>query len=590
MYSSTLERAKDRQLSTSACMDVDNWHTRGKSMAPPNKSPYQPMGKYVGKRAAKYKRLSDEGQEEGYSLEFQEERISEAIALEGCSFDEKHSWQDTHTGMEIFERPGLNALRAAARRHEFDVLFLYKLDRFSRVDWHQEMMREELKRYGVRIVTLKKEEHADDDSPLGKVIRAFYGFKAEEERNDIFRRTHDGIEARVKNGSIIPSHKPLYGYSWDDASPGMKNRYIINPKEATVVKRMFDMAKNGWTLRAIARQLTVEGIPSPTGQFVWRYQSVRYILSHPFYTGQASAFRWKNEKLPGMRYQQSRRALEEQIALPEDTVPAIIDIDTFEAVQRRLAVNKQQATRNNKHPQDALLRCGLVVCGYCGRNMNVSRGGHSRDARKPIYRCPSSTDNYRECERPHITCQIIDNAVWAYAVDIIRNPAQVVEALEKKRQADPTEDNRKEIKRQLKRVAREIENCTKTLRESKNDKVLAIMSQELERLAQVQEDAQGMLAKLDNLREEWAKVQEAIDGLVQHCEKMRVKLDSGYEPTYKEKRGFCEFLGLKALVWRADRKPQFEIECNLPDIYVLMGLPIFSAKTLVAAIDAYRLG
>ena len=75
-------------------------------MASPNNAPYQPTGKY--------KRLSDEGQEEGYSLEFQEEKISEAIALEGCTFDEKHSWKDTHTCMEIFERSGLNAPRAAA--------------------------------------------------------------------------------------------------------------------------------------------------------------------------------------------------------------------------------------------------------------------------------------------------------------------------------------------------------------------------------------------------------------------------------------------------------------------------------------------
>jgi site-specific DNA recombinase len=225
---------------------------------------YQPTGKYVGKRAAKYRRLSDEKQEEGWSLEFQDEKTGEAIALERCLFDKQHSYVDTHTGMEILERPGLNALRAAAKRGEIDVLFMYKLDRFSRVGWQQEMMREELRQHGVTIVTLKKDEHADDDSPLGALIRGFYAFKAEEERNDIVMRTQDGVRKKATSGRLPGHGKPLYGYRWN-ADGKARTHYIIDEAKAQVVRRIFAMAKVGTSLRAIAIALTDEGIPTPSG-------------------------------------------------------------------------------------------------------------------------------------------------------------------------------------------------------------------------------------------------------------------------------------------------------------------------------------
>ena len=45
-------------------------------------------------------------------------------------------------------------------------------------------------------------------------------------------------------------------------------------------------------------------------------------------------------------------------------VPALIDRSTFEAVQRRLALNKERAARNNRQPAETLLRGGNARCGY----------------------------------------------------------------------------------------------------------------------------------------------------------------------------------------------------------------------------------
>lgn len=528
---------------------------------------YQPTGKYVGKRAAKYRRLSTEKQEEGWSLEFQDELTGEAIALEECIFDKMHNYSDIHTGMEIFERPGLNALRAAAKRGEFNVLFVYKLDRFSRVGWQQEMIREELRRYGVTIVTLKKDEHADDNSPLGSVIRAFYSFKAEEERNDIIQRTHDGAMAKAKKGYLIGTGKALYGYRWN-ANGKERTHYVIHTDEAAIVYRIFQMAKQGMSMRRIAIILTEERIPSPGGRDIWRASAVTWILSNSFYIGKATLFKRKQVKEPGNNKKHLVTQPEsEQYHLPDGIVPPIVDAVTFEAVQQQIQRNKELAARNNKNPEDALLRCGLVRCGYCGDKMVVDRkcGGSGKLV---VYRCVRKQTRRGVCETSQIAAYILDEAVWQRAVATIRDPSQVIESVNKRRQADPTKDNRKQLKRKLVGIVREIENCTKTHNESKSEAVRKIMLGELERLTREQEQVSQLLAITDNQRDQWKEEQQKLDDFVQWCDKTRAMLDDPtHEISYEEKRNACEIIGLTALVWRTDRRAgRFEITCDPPEL------------------------
>src|SRR5258708_134195 len=78
------------------------------------------------------------------------------------------------------------------------------------------VVRDQLKFYGVTIVTLDPDEHADDDSPLGEVIRAVYGFQAEIQRKKIIEITQDGLKERVSQGKLLAGRKPLYGYHWNN--------------------------------------------------------------------------------------------------------------------------------------------------------------------------------------------------------------------------------------------------------------------------------------------------------------------------------------------------------------------------------------
>src|SRR3989442_1786190 len=117
------------------------------------------------------------------------------------------------------------------------------------------------------------------------------------------------------------------------------------------------------------------------------------------------------------------------IILPSGIVPAIIDEDTFNRVQRQLDINKQASMRNNKHPNTALLRGGFVRCGICGHALRVQHNGivKGKYHADPDYRCTVSLGR-EEKEYHHmiaIRVPLLDGKVWEFAVKHIKNPELV---------------------------------------------------------------------------------------------------------------------------------------------------------------------
>lgn len=253
---------------------------------------------YRGKRALVLLRVSTEEQEKKYGFPAQLRSIREKV-LEPCGLripDEKtHIIRDTYTGMEFRERAELFKILEMARRKEFDVLVMDVLDRLGRVGMPREIYRAELKMLGIHFLTTKEEEHADDDSMLGQMIRLWHGWKSEGERNDIIRRTQNGKRERVlEDHMLLGTHEPKYGWKWADDTHGA---YILNddpivirdgtklldgdgePWTAAKVRRyMMRLIDEGRTVRSIAKELTERRIPTSTGA-KWDAVRVKNILA-----------------------------------------------------------------------------------------------------------------------------------------------------------------------------------------------------------------------------------------------------------------------------------------------------------------------
>lgn len=96
-----------------------------------------------------------------------------------------------------------------------------------------------------------------------------------------------------------------------------------------------------------------------------------------------------------------------------------------------------------------------------------------------------------------------------------------------------------------------------------------MFTKDVDKLLDEQEGLEKMLKDERLQQEAWKKEQKKLDDFVKWCHTQQELLDDpNHEITYKEKRNAIERLGLKALVWRHNHKPQYQIEGKPADIMV----------------------
>jgi DNA invertase Pin-like site-specific DNA recombinase len=251
-------------------------------------------------RAVIYKRVSTQrqAQEDRYSLAEQDDKCDQYCASKG--YDVVANLEDVYSGAELAKRPKMSELRDLIRKQKIDVVVATTLDRIGRSQTHQTVVLYEAEEHGVR---LELTEEVCEDTDTGRLMRMFSGFFAEIEREKIQGRTLRGKQQRAREGKMLPSNIPLYGYSWADEH---KTRYVENPVTAPIARRIWNEATSGKPTRRIAIDLTREGIDCPKDAWRrekgdpsdppqgngWVYNTVRGILHNPAYWGNHTAFRW----------------------------------------------------------------------------------------------------------------------------------------------------------------------------------------------------------------------------------------------------------------------------------------------------------
>ena len=125
-------------------------------------------------------------------------------------------------------RPELNRLMADAKRRRFDVILVWKLDRFGRSLRHLVNALAELESVGVAFVSLT--DNLDLSTPSGRLMFQVIAAMSEFERELIRERVRSGMRnARAKG------------------------KAIGRPKSAFDVSRIVSLRASGTSLRAIAK-------------------------------------------------------------------------------------------------------------------------------------------------------------------------------------------------------------------------------------------------------------------------------------------------------------------------------------------------
>ncbi len=374
-----------------------------------------------------------------------------------------------HSGATLV-RPALEALRDLAAQGCLDVVLVYSPDRLARKFAYQALLIEELARCGVRVEFVKGPR---GDSPEDQLLVQFQGMFAEYEKAQLMERYRRGKAWRAKTGSVNVLGGAPFGYRYVRKTPESGARYEVVPHEAALVAEMFRRyADDGAAIAGLGRWLTAEGVATRTGKERWDRSVIWGMLRNPAYAGTAvfgktqvvhePAGLNRTARLTGRtvprQVRTQDRPREEWTGIP---VPALVDEETFDRVQQRLADNKRFASRNTKVP--SLLQ-GIAACASCGYGYYRATTTTTAGNKIYYYRCLGSDDyryqGGRVCGSKPVRADYADQVVWDHVTALLADPAliraEIGKRVERARTSDPVTRKRGQLEQALAKTGKSI--------------------------------------------------------------------------------------------------------------------------------------
>ncbi len=221
-----------------------------------------PKKEEENQKVAIYARVSTEEQaREGLSIDAQIDRCK--------SFCEARDWKifriykDAGYSAGTLKRPALELLLRDANEKKFNIILVYKIDRFSRKLRDLILILDELKEKGINFTSVT--EQIDTTSAMGEAFFQIIGVFAQLERGMIKERVELAFDRKIQLGEAI--HRAPFGYIY-------RNKKLIpDPENASKVKEIFEMWAAGISYKEISKKFD---IPKST-----LYQ----IIKNPIYLG-----------------------------------------------------------------------------------------------------------------------------------------------------------------------------------------------------------------------------------------------------------------------------------------------------------------
>lgn len=217
------------------------------------------LGINATRQAVGYIRVSTTGQAvDGVSLDAQRAAIvkhADAAGLELLSIEADEGL----SGKRADTRPALQ--RAVERASATGaVLVVYSLSRLARSTRDTLAIAEQLERAGADLVSLS--ERIDTSGACGRMVFRMLAVLAEFERDTTAERTRAALRFKRANGFKTGGAVP-YGFTVDRTSG--KPRLVELADEQAAIGRMLQLHNAGRSLRAIAAELTADGIAPRSG-------------------------------------------------------------------------------------------------------------------------------------------------------------------------------------------------------------------------------------------------------------------------------------------------------------------------------------
>ena len=319
-----------------------------------------------------------------YSSDNQREESIEGQIRECTAYAEKNDitvvkhYIDRAISAKTDNRPQFQQIIRDSERKLFDMVLVWKLDRFARNRYDSARYKTQLKKNGVKLMSATE---IISDGPEGIILESVLEGYAEYYSADLSEKVIRGMTENALKGKFTGGAVPV-GY-WIDE----KQHFQADPLVAPLIHEAFKMYNDGSTMTEVRDWLNEHQVKNPRGGPM-SYNTVQHMLKNRRYIGE-------------LKYR--------DILIP-DAIPPIVSPELFEDVQIKMAKNKKAPAR--RKAEDDYLLTTKLFCGYCGSLMFGESGtSRSGDVHR-YYKC-ATVKKRKSCQKKTVRKQWLEDLVIA---------------------------------------------------------------------------------------------------------------------------------------------------------------------------------
>ena len=298
------------------------------------------------KRAALYIRVStDEQARHGFSLDEQRHDLTEYAHKHGYTIVDTYADEGATARKALKNRHELQRLLSDVRAGLVDVILFIKLDRWFRNVKDYYTVQDILEQYGVDWIATREDYNTNTSAGrLNLNIRLSIAQNESDQTSDRIKFVFDGLRRQKK--FVAP--RVTYGYKRG------REGYEIDQEAAPIVREMFALYLKYQSAYKVTR------IIQDKYNLGFTRTKIRYALENEGYIG----------RMFGV----------------DNYAPAIIDLATFDKVQKLLAIGQRGEKR--RKPTVPYLFSGLLFCPSCGHRLNgIKLRQGKKNTHRRGYRC-----------------------------------------------------------------------------------------------------------------------------------------------------------------------------------------------------------
>ena len=331
-----------------------------------------------------------------YSTDSQREESIEGQIRECTAYAEKNDltvvkhYIDRAISAKTDNRPQFQQMIKDSERGIFDVIIVWKLDRFARNRYDSARYKTQLKRNGVKLVSATEVISAGPEGIiLESVLEGYAEYYSADLSEKVVRGMTENTLKGVYNGGTVP-----FGYVIDE-----NRHYKPDPLLAPYVEQAFQKYADGATMTDLRDWLKAHNIKNTLGGEM-SYNTIQRMLSNRRYIGE----------------------LRLRDVVQPNAIPALVSEELFNKVQEKLAKNKKAPARHKA--EDTYLLTTKLYCGKCGALMFGESGVSHTGKMYTYYKCAAAKKK-KTCDKKAVRKQWPEDLVVNETMKLVEDDASM---------------------------------------------------------------------------------------------------------------------------------------------------------------------